>query len=338
MPILSSTDQLAEGGPLHGVNPAAAIAAIKARAERWRAGDRTPDGRKLGLVVEGGAMRGVCSAGGVMALAHLGYSDIFDEVYATSAGAMNASYFLSGQGEQGITIYFDDCTTRLFMNPLRVWKIMDVDYLFDQVVTRVKRLDVDRILASPTKFFVAVIERPTGQGLVLDAKATRSPLLQVLKAATALPVLYNRAVDIDGRQCIDGGLANPVPIEPALASGCTDILVLLTRPAEFRYPKPGWASRCLFNLISARGNPGLSRTFRLCDERSHAVRDLALGRAETPAGVNVVTVCTDEPETIQRTTSNRLLLRDAAVTYGRQTLAVFGEAAEEWDTKPWSEF
>src|SRR5437764_7370914 len=106
--------------PLYGVHPSAVIATIRARAHHLNKGERRADGRKLGLVIEGGAMRSVYSAGGAVALAHLGFSQIFDEVYATSAGVMNASYFLSNQPLVGITVYYDSCTSHLFMNPLRL--------------------------------------------------------------------------------------------------------------------------------------------------------------------------------------------------------------------------
>ena len=329
----TTVESLTASGLLHGVNPSAVISAIKERSARWRAGNREPDGRKIGLVIEGGAMRAVCSAGGAMALAHLGFTELFDEVYATSAGAMNASYFLSDQPELGISVYFDNCTTRHFLNPLRIWKVIDIDYLFDQVVSKDKRLDVDKILSSRTKLLVAVIDRRTGAGTMIDTKATQAPLLSVLKAATALPVLYNRAIDIEGQPFLDGGLAIPFPIEQALANGCTDVLTLLTRPANFSLDVPGWASRKIFDIVCARGNANFNQTFSLCHERSQAARDLALGRVATPPGINIATICTDEPETIQRTTNDRVLLRSAAVNYGRKTLRVFGADAEAWDIR-----
>ena len=98
---------------LHGANPESAVAAIRARAARFKAGDRSPDGRKLALVVEGGALRGVCSAGGVVALEHLGLTDLFDHVYGTSAGVMNASYFLAGEARLGIRVYYEDMNRRV---------------------------------------------------------------------------------------------------------------------------------------------------------------------------------------------------------------------------------
>ncbi|MEY2499624.1 MAG: hypothetical protein QOD12_3180 [Verrucomicrobiota bacterium] len=330
--------QLEEAGSneslLHGVNPFPVISAIKARAERWHQGHRIPDGRKLGLVIEGGAMRSVYSAGGAVALAHLGFSEFFDEVYATSAGVMNASYFLSNQPRVGITVYYDSCTSRLFMNPLRVWKVLDIDYLFDQVVTNDKPLDVAKVVASPSKFFLALIDKSTGEGIVVEKTATGTPLLQVLKAATSMPVFYNRTVDVDGRPCMDGGLAIPFPLEHAIANGCTDVLVLLTRPVDYRCAEPTWTSRRLFDLICARGNSAVSRAFAKHHEMSRAARDLAFGRVAARAGVNIATICTEAPESIHRTSANPRVLYEAALNYGRKVLRVFGAEDQAWNLPP----
>jgi predicted patatin/cPLA2 family phospholipase len=329
---LSRTEeQRGANSPLHGVNPLSVISAIKARAEKWAKGERAPDGRKLGLVIEGGAMRSVYSAGGAVALAHLGFHELFDEVYATSAGVMNASYFLSNQPFVGITVYYDSCTSRLFMNPFRLWKVLDIDYLFDQVVANDKPLDVARVLSSPSKFFVALIDKTTGKGTLVEKQESRTPLLRVLKAATSMPVFYNRTVEVDGRPCMDGGLAIPFPLEQAMANGCTDLLVLLTRPADYRCPAPGWRSRRLFDLICARGNAGVSHAYAAHHETSRAARDLAFGRVPTPPGVNIATICTERPELIGRTTADPFALRQAALDYGRKTLRLFGADDSAWD-------
>ncbi len=69
-------------------------------ASRLRSGTQPGarhDGARLGLVVEGGGMRGCISGAMLMALHDLGISDVFDVVYGASAGAINATYFLTGQ-------------------------------------------------------------------------------------------------------------------------------------------------------------------------------------------------------------------------------------------------
>jgi len=66
-------------------------------------------------------------------------------------------------------------------------------------------------------------------------------------------------------------------------------------------------------------------------EPYRVAQDLALGRVATPPGVNIATICTDEPEIVQRTTRSRVLLRRAAMDYGRKVLRVFGMDQEELD-------
>jgi predicted patatin/cPLA2 family phospholipase len=288
------------------------------------------DGRKLGLVIEGGAMRAVCSAGGAVVLAQLGYSNLFDEVYATSAAVMNASYFISNQPLLGISVYFENCSTRTFINPLRFWKVVDVDYIFDRVAVHEKPLDVDRVANSPSRLFVGVIDKNTGEELMLDPRTSREPLLRVLKASAAVPLLYNRTVDIDGRPCMDGGLAIPFGIRHALDSGCTDVLVLSTRPAHHLTKKPGWLNRLMFYLLCARGNAAVNRVFAEQHLRSRECRDLSLGRVAPTRGANIATICADDEENLHHLTTDRQKLHASAVSYGRKVLRVFGGDAEAW--------
>jgi predicted patatin/cPLA2 family phospholipase len=316
--------------PLHGTEPHSVVAAILDRHARRLRGDATSDGRKLALVIEGGALRAVCSAGGAVVLAQLGFSDLFDEVYATSAAVMNASYFISNQPLLGISVYFDSCTTRAFFDPLRFWKVVDVDYIFDRVAVHEKPLDVGRVLRSPTTLYVAVIEKKTGDAYVVDVRASRTPLLQVLKASAALPVFYNRAVDVDGRACMDGGLRIPFGLRHALANGCTHVLVLSTRPADYIDRPASAFDRLVFNALCARGNAALRKVF--ADKHVYAAeaRALALGRVAPPRGTAIATICADTAENIPRLTTDRALLRAAATSYGRRTLQVFGVDPLSW--------
>jgi len=212
--------------------------------------------------------------------------------------------------------------------------VLDVDWVFNHVVTVAKPLDVDRILAGRPNFFVAVMDSRDGEGHLIDVKRSKTPVLDVLKAATAIPVLYNRTVSVEGRHCMDGGLRIPFPIEHAIARGCTDLLIMLTRPAAFVCPTPGRGSRFMFNAICSRGNKALYWAYARNDERENLVRRMALGRADGPLGVNIATVCPDEPETVQRASVDANVLRAAAVAYGRKVMRVFGADAESWDLAP----
>jgi predicted patatin/cPLA2 family phospholipase len=318
---------------LEGVNPAAVVDAIKTRAARLRAGLPLSDGRRLGLVVEGGAMRGVCSAGGLAALAHLGLGEAFDEIYATSAGALNASYFLSGQTALGITVYYDEMVKSRAINPWRWWKVLDLDHLFDRIISQQKVLRTDAVQASRTRFFVSMCDARTGELLLVDTRATRAPLLTVLKASSALPVAYDRSVDVDGRACIDAGFASPFPLHEALASRCTDLLILLTRPRGFVRPRPGRASAWLFRRY-ARGNSALLRAHARQPERDAELRGLALGRLPIRPGLNVATLCTADDETTGRLTVDPVRLHASAVRCGRRMLQALDADPQQWTLPP----
>jgi predicted patatin/cPLA2 family phospholipase len=313
----------------HGSNPQLAIANILRRSEQRRNGTADSDGRKLGLVIEGGGMRSVYSGAGAVALAQLGFSDVFDEVYATSAGVMNASYFITNQPWLGMSEYFDNCPTRTFMNPWRFWKILNVDYIVDQVATVEKPLNVGSLLASRTHLLVSACDSQTGELILIDTRTTKAPLSQVLRAAMAIPVLYNRTVEVEGRQLIDSGTTLPFPLAQAIERGCTDVLVLLTRPVSFREHRPTWIMRRMFDLVHRCGGTELSRAFARRHEMSQSVRDLALGRIAAPSGVNIVAVCPDDTDDVESTSTNYKLTYPAAIRYGRKTLQLFGSDPEE---------
>ena len=98
-------------------------------------------------------MRGVVSAGMVSALEELGLVDSFDNVYGSSAGAINAAYFLAGQAAFGTTIYAEDINNSSFISLGRMLTgrpIVDLGFLIDEVATRRKPLNTARVLASPS--------------------------------------------------------------------------------------------------------------------------------------------------------------------------------------------
>src|SRR5262249_44918899 len=94
------------GITVYGVNPADTIDFLKDRARCFNQRGEPVDGRKACLSVEGGAMRGVILCAALMALEDLSMTDVFDEIYAASAGAVNAAYFLAGQAAYATSIYY----------------------------------------------------------------------------------------------------------------------------------------------------------------------------------------------------------------------------------------
>jgi predicted patatin/cPLA2 family phospholipase len=306
---------------LFGTRPEAAIANIRARY--GKDARSAADGRKLALIVEGGAMRGVFSCGSGVALESLGLTRAFDEVYACSSGAINAAYFLAGQAAYSVSIYYDEVNNRQFINPLRIKNILDMNFLFDEVIAKRKPLDVGRVLASPSRLRISITDAHTGAGFLVDGRDSRYALLDSLRASATHPLLSERSRRLGDRDCFDGGFANPLPIADAVESGCTDIFLLLTRGSDYVDPRPGFLLRTLFKWRCARGNATLIAAGEQIHVRENESRDLALGRRAPPSSVNIVAICPEVTTQLARTMTNREALKSAAAAGGRQVLDAF---------------
>ncbi len=317
---------------LHGHDAPGVIETLHRRAASGHRCGQHSDGRKVALVIEGGGMRGVLSGAGAVALARLGLTQAFDEVFATSAGAMNAAYFLSGQPDLGISIYYDELATSTFIRPWRFWKILDVDLVFNHIVTVAKPLNLDALTRAATRCLIAMIDRTHAEPLLIDLQRSPSPPLDILKAATAIPVLYNRTVPlVEAGRCMDGGLLNPFPVYDAIRSGATDVLVLLTRPRQYvRAPSAFWPSLA-FDVVAARRRSELWGLLRHYHRVDHRFRSLVLGDTAPPAtspGVRIATFCPEPPSPdhpgLARTSTDPEQLYDAGVRYGSRLLATLG--------------
>jgi predicted patatin/cPLA2 family phospholipase len=211
--------------------PEDVVELLRARVTR---GSQAPhdDGARIALVIEGGAMRGVVSAGMVWALEDLGYAHAFDAVYGSSAGAINAAYFLAGQAGLGTTIYFEDINTRAFIDLSRAWRglpIVDLRFLLDDVARRRKPLDVGRVIESTTPLSVLATDVDSRASVAFRDFGTAEQLFAALRAGATMPVVAGGPFDYDGRRLLDASLSEPIPLPTAEAHGHTHIVILLTR-------------------------------------------------------------------------------------------------------------
>ena len=316
---------------VHGVNPASTIDLLKERANWLHGGSMPSDGRKIALIVEGGAMRGVISCAALMGLEELGMTHVFDEIYGASAGAVNAAYFLAGQAAYATTIYYQKINNTRFLRRLWHRKLIDIDDLFETVIARERPLRVDKVLAARSRLFITIADASTGEAFLCEAQSSTTPLLTLLKASAAMPVFYNGLVPIDGRDCFDGALINPLPVLEAMASGCTDLLVLLTHPASFKEALPSRLEQRLFEMRCARGNSQLMSAYCNMHVRHNSVRDIVLGREPVPDGINIATLCPEEKDPqVERLTRSAAVLKAAAIGSAKRTLRAFGRRVDDF--------
>ena len=201
------------------------------RAEGSRPGERR-DGRRVALVIEGGGMRGVVSAGMTAALEQLGFRDAFDEVHGASAGAFNAAFLLSGQAAYLAALYlhgFGDPRFVSFPRALRGGPALDMDYVINDVWTRQRPLRFEAILSSEVALHCTATDADRAEIVDLSELHDEQEIRVALRASARLPWLAGPPVLFRGRRLLDATLAEAIPVQAAFATA-TDVLVLQTRP------------------------------------------------------------------------------------------------------------
>lgn len=185
-------------------------------------------------------MRGVVSAGMVVALEQLNLLHAFDAVFGSSAGAINGAYFVAGQAGFGTTIYYENINNERFVDLRRgigPRPVLDLDYLVWDVMCGPKRLDVARVLASPVEFYALATDTASGDRAAFNAWTDREDFLNCLRAGASMPIFAGPPYGYRGRQYWDALLSEPIPAAVAEQAGCTHLLVLLTRPATTAGPR-----------------------------------------------------------------------------------------------------
>ncbi len=212
--------------------PSSAQIIVDRLAAGSKPGERNDDFR-LALAVEGGGMRGVISAGMLLALEQLGMTSCVDMVVGTSAGAISGAFFVHGFTVEGSVLFYSDLNSEPFLDRGRLLKregAIDLDYLVDTAAVA-RGLDFDAIADSPIPLYATVSPTDAANELRhfrVDGDPQR--VASILKATACLPVLAGGAKLVDGLEYVDGGLHEQIPWRTAASLGATHVLVLPSRP------------------------------------------------------------------------------------------------------------
>lgn len=204
--------------------PAPPHEVLRALAARCRTGSRPlarDDGLRIALIIEGGGMRGVISAGMALALDELGLVPAFDAVYGASAGAITGAWLLSRP--EGLRGWAEPAYTKILIRRtalLRGRPVADVRALIEDLYQTTFPMDFAAVLASPVEFHPLATDAATGQSTDLRPLIGNPAELRLaLRASAALPLLAGPPVEFAGRRFYDAGLSESVPYRTALAQG-----------------------------------------------------------------------------------------------------------------------
>lgn len=193
---------------------------------------------KTALVVEGGGMRGIYSAGILDAFMDRHHRH-FDGFYGASAGALNLVSFIAGQRGRNLDLYTGACLESHFISLKRHMKggnLFDLDWLFDRIQRQHMNIDKFRGQLRDKTFTIVTSCASSGYPIyhTFDEYFELEQMFKVLKASSALPMIYRNAITIDDRNHVDGSLADPLPVMKAAEDGYKHIVVLRSRESQYR--------------------------------------------------------------------------------------------------------
>jgi hypothetical protein len=151
-----------------------------------------------------------------------------------------------------------------------------------------------------------------------------------LKAAAALPIVYNKLIDLGEVRGFDAGSVSPFPLDEALEHENTHILVLLAKPQGFTNSPLSGVERFLLKHRFARGNRPIMDMYERAAGNCDRLRDLAHGRTVSAAATAIATVAPIS-ESVGRTTQKCDLLQSELISAARGTLRLFGYPEDELD-------
>lgn len=188
----------------------------------------------VGLVLQGGGQRCVYTAGILQGLHSEGIR--LNYVAGVSAGALTGMSYVSGQPRRNYEVFVRHASDPRYMgfDHLRATgSYFNFDFLLNTLVHDLVPFDFDAFYSSPCRMRIGTIDCNTGEAVYFDKEALRGDRrMTVLRASSSLPLFAN-VEQFDGRELMDGGLADPIPIERSLADGNEYNIIVLTRNSYY---------------------------------------------------------------------------------------------------------
>lgn len=189
---------------------------------------------KSGLVLEGGAMRGLFTAGVIDVWMTAGIT--FDGLVGVSAGACFGCNYKSRQ--PGRVIRYNK---RLAKDPrycswrslLKTGDLFNVDFCYREIPFELDPFDVAAYEANPMEFHLSVTDCATGKPVYRRLDRADAEAFRWIQASASMP-LVSRPVAIGGHEYLDGGLSDGIPLAYFERMGFERNVVVTTRPHGYR--------------------------------------------------------------------------------------------------------
>ena len=182
-------------------------------------------------------MRGIYTCGILDVMIEKGFEP--DVLCGTSAGALFGINLPSKQIGRAFRYNYKHCVDPNYVSLrslIKTGNMVNVDFAYNRIPNELAPFDEETYEKSKTKVFATVTNVRTGKA---EYKLIENCYEQIdwLRASGSLPFISHR-VKIDGEEYLDGGLVDNIPLDKAFEEGCDKVVVVLTRPMEFRMNEP----------------------------------------------------------------------------------------------------
>lgn len=259
---------------------------------------------KIGLVLEGGAMRGMFTAGVLDVLME---NDIeFDGIVGTSAGAVFGCNYKSKQIGRTIRYNKKYCRNKEYVSMtslIKTGNLYGVDFAYNKLPEFLDPFDKQTFQNSPTEFFVVATDLETGKPVYHKCEKGDGPDLEWFRASASMP-LASTIVEIGNRKFLDGGISNSVALEFLEKMGYERNVVILTQPRDY-VKKPNKALPLI--KIAYRKYPKFVEAVRVRHNMYNKQRKYIFGQEKegkayvvTPESMLNIGAATKNPEELER--------------------------------------
>lgn len=188
---------------------------------------------KTGLIMEGGAMRGMFTAGVIDVMMEHGIE--FDGAIGVSAGACFGCNYKSKQIGRVIrynTRFCQDKRYGGFRVLLKTGDYYSRDFCYGEIPAKYDVFDFDTYESNPMEFYIVCTDVDTGGAVYHKYEDRHDHAFEWVRASASMP-LVSRMVEIDGMKLLDGALADSIPVKYFESIGYDRNIAILTQPKGF---------------------------------------------------------------------------------------------------------
>lgn len=257
--------------------------------------------QRIGLVLEGGALRGLFTAG--ILDVFMENDLVFDGCVGVSAGAAFGCNIKSRQIGRVLRYNLKYCNDPRYCSVrslLKTGDLFNADFCYDQLPNVLDPFDAEAYDANPLDFYVVCTDIKDGTPLYQKCNKANKETYTYMRASASMPIV-SRPVEINGHKYLDGAIADAIPLQFFIDQGYSRNVVILTQPRDYVKEKVSGGIRFLLP-----GKPAVTRGMLQRHLQYNESRDLTF---KLEAEGSAFVLCPDERLPIDHTTHDPAIIQ-----------------------------